>query len=389
MDIELKPGCELRIEIPPETKAKFVLAENTAEISGQELLLGKWYSVKEEQFFIFTYTGCKIKLAAANAFYYISEETNIPYIFNIFHYFYRTNMKKLLIVGGGRSTCANILTNYFIRKGEKVIYTDLDVYSGTLLFPGNITSAVISEPFSPIERTAVDEKLAYFTGSPNASDNPDLYDILVHEVLAAQKQKNIAGAAVVIGHKEITQKEVEELFDLSAVDYLLVIGDEKFYNQMSVENKIYVPRFPGLVERSTEQRRKQISTRIKTYFYGEQEEYNPCTATIKLAETENTAQANEYKVVQVGDEYMAPMSALPLGSSKRKVSTAVFECAPVEGSVLAVSSAEKIEDVPTAPVMGYLTVLEIVSEKEIKVMCPQPKVPQKPFLIQGKIRLMN
>lgn len=389
MDIELKAGCELRIEMPSNTKAKFVLAENTAEIFGQELLLGKWYTVKEEQFFIFTYTGCKIKLAATDAFYYISEETNIPYIFNIFHYFYKNSIKKILVVGSGRSTCANILTNYFIRKGEKVMYTDLDTHSGSLLFPGNITNGIIQEPFSPIEVSVVNDKMAYFSGSLSAGDNADLYNLLVQEVLAGVKQKAHTGPSIIIAHKEITQKEVEALLGICGEEYfVLVIGNEKFYTQIAAENKVYVPRFPGLVERNTEQKRRQIYSRIKTYFYGEQEEYNPCTLSIKITD-KDTPQKNEYKVVQVGDEYMAPMSALPLGSAKRKVSTAVLDTVPVEGSVLAVSSAEKIEDVPMSPVIGYLTVLEVVSETEIKVICPQPKPPNKPFLIQGKIRMMS
>ncbi|KAI5184122.1 polyribonucleotide 5'-hydroxyl-kinase [Nematocida sp. AWRm78] len=387
MDIELSAGCELRIEIPPNTKAKFVLSENTAEISGQELLLGKWYTVKEEQFVIFTCTGCRIKLAASDAFYYISQETNIPYIFNVFHNLHNMHKKKVLVIGEGRSTCANILTNYFIRKGDKVLYTDLDVYNGTLLFPGNITSAMVQEPFSPIERATITEKLAYFTGSTSANDNIDLYSLLTQEMLASGRQKT-AEAVMIVGHNEITKSEVEKLFETCGADYLLVIGNEKFYTQISVENKIYIPRFPGLVKRGTEQRRNQIANRIKTYFYGEQDEYSPCTITIKLTEND-TVQENEYRVVQVGDEHMAPMSALPLGSSKRKVSTAVLDCTPIEGSILAISSAESIEDVPSSPIIGYLAILEIVTEKEIKVLCPQPKAPNKPFLIQGKIRMMN
>ncbi|KAH9386929.1 polyribonucleotide 5'-hydroxyl-kinase [Nematocida major] len=387
MDIELKAGCELRIEIPPNSKAKFVLAESTAEISGQELLLGKWYTVKEEQFFIFTYTGCRIKLAASDAFYYISQETNIPYIFNVFHYLHKHRKMHLLVIGGGRSTCANILTNYFVRKGEKVLYTDLDVHSGTLLFPGNVASACISDPFSPIERASISEKLAYFTGSASACDNTDLYNLLLRELLSAGRGKTLSGAAVTIGHKEIARKEAEELFALCGADFLVVVGDEKLYNQLEIDQKIYIPRFPGIIERNTEQRRMQISGRIKAYFYGEQEEYSPCTISIKIAESEEASERG-YRIVQVGDEFMAPMSALPLGSAKRKVSTAVLPCSPVEGAVLAISSAGRIEDVPTAPVMGYLTVVKVVSETEIKVICPQPKPPGKTFLIQGKIRMM-
>lgn len=389
MDIELRAGCELRIEMPPNTKAKFVLFENTAEIAGQELLLGKWYTIKEEQFFIFTYTGCKIKLAASDAFYYISEETNIPYIFNVFHYLFRNNIKKLLIIGSGRSTCANILANYFIRKGEKVMATDLDTHTGSLLFPGNITNTLLQEPYSPIELCSTTDKLAYFTGSLSSGDNADLYNLLVQEVVLGSRQKSHTGPSIVIAHKEATKQEIESLVSLCGEEYfIIVIGNEKLYTQIGRENKIYIPRFPGLIERTTEQKRRNIYSKIKTYFYGEQEEYSPCTLSIKITEKES-ANKNEYKLVQVGDEYMAPMSALPLGSGKRKVSTAVLHCRPVEGSVLAVSSAERMEDVPTAPVIGYLTVLEVVSDTEIKISCPQPRPPNKTFLIQGKIRMMS
>ncbi|OAG29470.1 polyribonucleotide 5'-hydroxyl-kinase [Nematocida displodere] len=387
MDVELKPGCELRIEVPTNGKVKFVVSENTAESNGQELLLGKWYTVKEELFFIFTYTGCKVKLAASEAFSYVSEDSTVPYIFNVFSNLIHTEKKRLLIVGEGRTTLANTLTNYFVRGGEKVLQIDLDVHGGSLLFPGTMTMTVIDEVYSQVEPLSTSEKLSYFFGSPSASDNTDLYSLLLQETLAVAKQKDFTGPSVVIGHKQITKEEIEKTMQAYSIDYLLVIGDEKLYNQVSTDQKIHLPRFPGLIPRDTERRRQQISSRIKRYFYGEHEEYSPSTLTINIGE--RSEKEGAYRVVQVGDEFMAPMSALPLGSSKRKNSTSVTECLPTAGSVLAISSAETLEEVSTSPVVGFLTILEVISETQLKVLSPQPKVPQRPFLIQGKIRLLG
>ncbi|KAI5188590.1 polyribonucleotide 5'-hydroxyl-kinase [Nematocida sp. AWRm77] len=390
MDIELKAGSELRIEVPPHSKVKFVVEENTAEENGQELLTGKWYTVKDELFFIFTYSGCRIKLATNDAFFYTSEESTMPYIFNVFNYLWHTQKKKVLIVGEGRNTLANILSNYFIRKEESVLYIDLDIHSSSILFPGTMASCVIEEVFSHTESLHVTDKLCYYYGSQTGTDNTDLHTLLLEEILSASKKKNFAGPTVLTGDKNVTISQIESVMSLYPVDYLLIIGNEKMFHQISRANKIYIPRFPGLIPRDPERQRVQVSSKIKNYFYGDQGEYSPQTLTLKIRTDEfQKEEAFLHRVVQIGDEYMAPMSALPLGSSKRKNSTAVTDIPAVERSVLAVSSAERIEDVPTAPVIGFLLILEVVSESEIKVLCPQCKCPSKEFLIQGKVRLLE
>ncbi|KAI5184314.1 polyribonucleotide 5'-hydroxyl-kinase [Nematocida homosporus] len=391
MDIQMKAGCELRVEMPPDAKAKFVVVENTAEENGQELLLGKWYTVKDDLFFIFTYTGCKLKLAIEGGSYYISEDSNMPYIFNMFTAFWRLHKKRLLIVGNGRTTLSSILSNYFIRKGEKVLCLDLDVYSGSLLFPGTITSAVVQDVFSHVEPLSTTEKLSFFYGSASATDNTDLYTLLQGEMLAACRKKNFTGPTIITTPKGASKQEIEAILAQYPVDYLIVVGNEKLCHQITAENKVYIPAFPGLVRRETERRHIQISARIKKYFYGEQAEYNPCIITIPITtedDPETKGNEHQYRIVQVGDEFMAPMSALPLGSSRRKNSTAVIDVEPIEGAVLAISSAKIIDEVPSSPAMGFLLVLK-VQDNEVKVLCPQPKCPLKPFLVQGKIRFLE
>jgi len=390
MDVELQAGCELRVEVPLHEKVKFVVSEGTAEENGQELLLGKWYTVKDEPFFIFTYTGCKIKLAPNKAFSYVSEESNIPYIYNVFEYLRFAKKKIVLVVGEGRNTLTNILSNYYVRNDEKVLHVNLDVHSSGIMVPGSLCSTVIQEVYSHVGLLGSADKTCHFYGSQSASDNPDLYRLLLEEALITAQKREFPGPTIITGSKEFYQPEIEKVRETYPAACVIIIGNEKLYHQIATDDKIYVPSFPGLAARDTQRKRMQLTSRIKGYFHGEQDEYTPCTVTVKIrTEESGTEEEDRHRLVQVGDEYMAPMSALPLGSSRRKNSTSVIDVAPVERSLLAVSSAERVEDVPTAPVIGFLVVLEVVSEEEIKVLSPQPRIPQKQYLVQSKVRMLE
>lgn len=396
MDVELRRGSEFRIEVPPKGKAKFVVCEGTGEVSGQELLLGKWYTVKEGMCFIFTYTGCKLKISAGDAFYYDSPETNVPYIFNVFYALHTGGKKKVLVVGEGRTTLANILVNYLVRKQEKVMGIDLDVHGGSLMFPGCLCAGVIEEPFGPVDPLAVQEQVCYFFGGFSALENTDLYEALVAELMESAEKKSFAGPQVIIGHKDISKEEIEKLVRRYDVDCLVVIGDEKLYHLVSLDDrKVYIPRFGGQTRRTTEQRRACIAGRVRSFFYGGKEEYRPSTISIQVSREGDDRRddaeggAFYYRVVQVGEEYMAPMSALPLGASRRISSTVVSDSQPVCGSVLGISSAKRMEDVSTSPVLGFLAIVEVISDEELRVLCPQPKCLKSKFLVQGKIRLLE
>ncbi|KAI5171285.1 polyribonucleotide 5'-hydroxyl-kinase [Nematocida sp. LUAm3] len=394
MDIQLAAGSELRIEVPRSSKVKLVVSEKTAEGHGQELLMGKWYTVKSDEFFIFTYTGCKIKLVGDEAFHYISEESNIPYVFNMFYALWSLQRKKILIVGAGREVLANIFTNYYIRKSEKVLYIDLDIHLGNIMFPGVLCSTVIQEVFSPLETLFSSEKLAYFYGASSSSKNTDHYMELLEEILEAAKKEGFPGPTIIVGGEETSKEEIQKITSIFPVDQIIVVGNERMLHQIQQENTVYLPSFPGLPQKDQERRREAEAQKIRMYFYGPNDEFSPCTITIKItAERDERDERDEedmfYKIVQIGDEFIAPISALPLGSSRRKNSTVPVDALPSPGGILAISTAKTLEEVPRAPVLGFLLVLNIISETEIRLLSPQPKCPRYPFLIQGDIRYLE
>lgn len=382
----MPPMSELRIDIPADEKTKFVVSEGTAEESGAELLLGKWYAAKGAALFLFTYTGCTVKIAPSKSFYYVSEETNIPYILKLFSALLEEKKKVLLIAGPGRTTLSNILSNYYSRQGEKVLRVELDSYKGSLLFPGTFSCAITNGISSNLDPGETQERLCFFYGKESPSDNPDLYSLLQKKLLSAVQKKGFPGPIIITAHRETTKDEVDKIADILPVDQVLVVGNERLLQEISNSDKIHIPCFPGIIREEAERRRADINTGIKKYFYGESEEYTPSTITLQVSNEETE---EEHCVVEIGDEYMAPMSALPLGSSRRKNSTAARICTAVEGALLGISSAGTLEEVPGAAVIGFLLVLKVLSDKEIKVLCPQGKCPNRKYLVQGKIRLLE
>lgn len=387
MEVEIGKGDECRVELPPRGRVKVALLEGSGEINGQELLLGKWYTVEEAIFFVFTYVGCKLKFSSEHIFLYKSSETNIPSIFNVFYHLREEGKRRIMVVGEGRTTFFNILSNYFIRKQERVVGVDLDVHSGPLMFPGCLSTCVVEELYSPVDPFSVRDQICYFFGGFNASDNTDYYQMLEEKVMEAAEKKE--GVQIVIGDKEIGREEIEQKVQKYKLDSVVVIGDERLFHMLRMENKVFVRRFGGLVERKNDERRIATTKRIKRFFYGGREEFTPCTITIRLQSEEESKGRHAYRVVQVGEEHMAPMSALPLGASRRMSSTAISDVAATKGAVLGISDAEKEEEISTSPVVGFLVVAEVVSETELKVLSPQPKCLKKPFLVQGKIKLIE
>lgn len=415
MDAEVKPGCELRVDVKPGSRVKFVVVDATAEINGQELLMGKWYTVQDTPFFLFTYSGCLVKLGPGASFSYESSETNLPQIFNLFTYLRHTKKGNILIVGNGRNTLANILTNYYVRLQEQVMYVDLGVNSSTLVFPGTISAGIVSDAFSPVESPSVSEKISFFFGSLAPSDNPELFSMLLTELLMAVRKKNHLGPRILVGDRSLHRGEIEEIVSGHGIDMIISVGDEKLVHELSSSpdplnstgasgsaespvEKAYVQGFSGYTPRDAERRRMQITESVREYFHGKHNELSPATITLRVESPESILTDEEeaaepkgdirHRIVQVGDEFMAPMSALPLGTSRRKNSTAVSDCAPEPGAILAISSSDTRSGVPAAPVLGYLSVLEVISDTQVKVLSPQPKLPPKRFLVQGRIRVL-
>ncbi len=95
---------------------------------------------------------------------------------------------------------------------------------------------------------------------------------------------------------------------------------------------------------------------------------------------------NMISVVKLGEDYVAPVSALPLGSSRKVGITGIMEVDLKEGAVLAISHSGEKEEITTAPVSGFIV---CVDEKKGRVLACQPKLPKCSYLIQSNLNYID
>ncbi|ADM11564.1 pre-mRNA cleavage complex GTPase subunit [Encephalitozoon intestinalis ATCC 50506] len=369
MEIRLWPNQEFRIEVSETQKLKVMVVSGLAEIKGQELLNEKWYAFKDIKTFIFTFSGCKLKVEGACDLQYVSGTTNVPSIFGIVNFFSKngfdySKLRTFMVVGNGRSTLCFTLINFFVRMGKKVLFTEIDPSRGNI-FPGALSTMHVDTLIDCIEGLRLKNPLSFFYGSTEIT-NMELYDLQTTKLQEAIKSKNIDDLHLILC-PEGASAFYNTLIKRFEVDRVIVVGNERLYHTLDViVEKLMISR-SGFVEE------KEIGKSISRYFKGVNNEYTPFTFNVKY----------KWRVVRIGEMYVAPASALPLGSARKVGCVEASEVEISENSVLGISEAREIEDVAGSPVLGYVVVIDTGT---FKILCTQPRLPKYVFLIQGDLK---
>nr|AGE95403.1 hypothetical protein ECU05_1130 [Encephalitozoon cuniculi] len=369
MEIRLQPNQEFRIEVNETQKLKVMVVSGLAEIKGQELLNERWYAFRNTKTFIFTFSGCKLKVEGACDLQYVSDTTNVPLIFNILSFFSKrgfdySKLKTFMVVGNGRSTFCFTLINFFVRLGKKVLFTEVDPSKGNI-FPGALSTIHVDALIDCIEGLRLKNPLSFYYGSTEIT-NMELYDLQTTKLQEAIKAKNVEDLHLILC-PEGTSAFYNTLIKRFEVDRVVVVGDERLYHSLDViAEKLMINR-SGFVEE------KEVGRSISRYFKGVNNEYTPFTFNVKY----------KWRVVRIGEMYVAPVSALPLGSTRKVGCVEASDVEVAENSVLGISEAREIEDVAGSPVLGYVVV---INAGAFKILCTQPRLPKYTFLVQGDLK---
>lgn len=350
----LKPNTELRFE--SEGIYKIKLLSGTAEYRGMELLLDHEYDFSDTTGSIFTFHGCTLQ-ADECILQYTSSESNFSFILDNLNF-----PGTYGVVGHGRSTFLITMANFIVRTHKKVVVTELDPATGNLVFPGCVGTVLNSHLIGPTSRNVVTgftlkDPVVWYYGS-TAVKNIDQFLKLASAVLAKGEslaQENSCQHLVLLPN-------IPDIINKLEISNCFVIADERMNYTLVCPNKTKIPN-SGYIEIT-----RDTDRRIHNYFYGI---YTPYTVALI-----------GMKIVAV-DEYLAPASALPLGAERKVVTQEVRDVDPIVGSVLGISQATERDDVAMSPVMGFMVVSSI---ENTKVLCPQLRLPDAKFLIQGEVR---
>ncbi|KAG0440844.1 Protein CLP1 like protein [Dictyocoela muelleri] len=350
----LNQNSELRFE--SDSKCTIKLLKGTAEYRGMELLQDKEYDFSETTGAIFTFHGCLLETENCTL-EYISDESNIPLIFD------NMNFKGTFgVVGKGRSTFTITIANFIVRIHKKVVITELDPETGNILFPGCIGTILNSHLIGPTSKNVITgftlkEPNIWYYGSTNIKNKDQflkLAKIILQKGESLAKENDCQHLVLLPNDHEIINKlEINNCF---------IIANERMHYTLNCNNKVKIQN-TGYIEVA-----RDIDRRIHNYFYGI---YTPYTVSVK-----------DMKIVTV-DEYLPPASALPLGAERKVFNQEVRDVEPIGGSILGISQAMERDEVPLSPIIGFIVVSN--AEKR-KVLCPQSKLPEAKFLIQGEVR---
>ncbi|EPR78317.1 pre-mRNA cleavage and polyadenylation factor Clp1 [Spraguea lophii 42_110] len=355
--IELPPFHELRFEVSSSQILSLKLLSGTCEIKGQELLDTKSYDIKNINSFIFTYHGCKMQLEGECNLYYITKNSNILKIFSKFNEYINEN-KNVLVLGNGRSTFMTILANYFVRIHKDINLIELDVEKGFLVFPGVLGKVNIKKSIDFEYGIQYNDPNFYFYGE-SVINNIEKYTEMIENINDIRSENKMK---LFLGNNNL--ENINLVLEKCKIDEIIVLGDERLYNYIEFKNKTFIMNSGYYKDKI------KIENKIYEYFHGKKDEYTPFTVNI-----------SNFKVFKIGEDFVAPSSALPLGA-KRKLSTNnIKEVQVVKDSVLGISPSENEEEIKTGSVIGFCVVY--TEGNSIKVLAPQKQINFKHFIQSG------
>ncbi|OCH84996.1 Clp1-domain-containing protein [Obba rivulosa] len=278
---------------------------------------------------------------------------------------------RVLVVGpenSGKTSVCKILANYAIRMGQgwSPMLVNVDPSEGGWAMPGAISAAPItspiqtSSPASSLGSAATSAPMhlssnslvpiAYWYGHAETRRNPFLLDRLIRnlgenvsERLDSDAEGRASGiivdtpssfAASSGGTNDHRQMLIKACVDAFRINVILVVGHEKLNVEMqrtfgSRLTVVKIPKSGGVVELDTSYRERVRKYQMHNYMYGEVIEPPPGLGTgylqggeqtpdltHRLAPSSSQVAFGDLTIYRIGEETMAPTSALPIGATR-------------------------------------------------------------------------
>ena len=369
MEVEIPAGHELWIEIPAAKSVRAMVTAGMAEVFGRELLNDKWHVFSGVSLGIFTFAGARLKFNGIPDLHFVAYRSSIPAVFAIFDRLHQTGQfaKNILLFGADVDAVAFTLANCLIRAHRKLLLTELNPARGTI-FPGTIGTMPVEHLVEHQEGFRLNNPFCFYYGDTELS-NPELYDIQTDALAEHIRGRAWPDTHLIIA-PGVSADRLNDLIKKFGVDFAVVVGDERMYHKL----ELVVPKHR--VENFLYRDETGAHRGIARYFHGADGSYTLSTQTVRQKCT----------VVRIGEEFVAPESALPLGVARKIGKTSVNRVDFAEGCVYAVLPAQSEEEVPTSPVTCFVVGMDA---EKCKVLAPQPALPKFTYLLQGKLKYLD
>ncbi|VDB82835.1 unnamed protein product [Peniophora sp. CBMAI 1063] len=376
----LGPESEYRFELDPNTSLAIRLLRGRAEIFGAELAEGQpstEYVSEETPMSAYANVHVALEKMRLRAQCVVNGSPPPPGDDDGSE----PEPPRMLILGpenSGKTSVCKILTNYAIRAGQdwEPMYVNVDPGEGGWAVPGAISAASVSAPLptaspaNPLGNTATSSPstlatnallpLVYWYGHSDTKRNPLLLERLIRNLGDMVSERNerdpeaqlggiivdtpssFASSSLVTGadHRHMLIRACVDAFKINVI---LVVGHEKLNVEMqrTFGNRMHVVKIPksgGVVELDLHYRTRVQRYQMHNYMYGQA--FTPPEGLglmIKgtpggesaleehLAPSSVVISTDDIVIYRIGEESMAPSSALPIGATRT-----VSEMVPVK-----------------------------------------------------------
>lgn len=430
----LTARSELRFEVPENKFVKVEVDQGPAEVFGVALLPRHSYSFPCGKFAIFTWYGCQVRFtegAAAVTTAYTSDDTPMVQYVTV-----HGNLEmqreaaaaapegsiaargpRVMIVGptdSGKTSFAQMLVSYAVRKERRPIFVDLDPGQGTVGTPGCIGACAVDEESVFAEHGIVAKSpIVFYYGHTSVAENAEYLRRLIEQLAACvDKRLNVDPLARSSGLVINTCGWIDpgtgyNMLLLAArvlkVDTVLVMGHDRLLSDLRRDlggvspanggvtptgdqavNIVKLPRSGGVVQRPTAFRRRARDRRIRAYFKGAPgvQELSPSRTVLSFDDivlvTIISSRSGE-------DDGMRPVGQEEVGDVDTPVVTAITPI--LQSTLVGLSHASKLEDVPTSNLSGMLHVVQVDMEaRKIALLAPCPGLLPGRFLVLGSVK---
>jgi len=347
---------------------------------------------------------------------------------------------RVLVLGpenSGKTTVAKILVNYAVRTGQDwtPMLVNTDPGEGGWAVPGVIAAVPVSSPIqtsTPATTLGCAASsapthlssnallpLAYWYGHAETKRNPLLMDRLIRnlgENVSERWDHDVEGRASGLivdtpssfaassgAQSEHRYALIKACVDAFRINVILVVGHEKlnvemqrtYGNRMAV---VKIPKSGGVVELDATYRERIRRYQLQNYMYGKvirpppglssttylQGGEQAADLTLNLAPVSSIVSFSDLTIYRIGEETMAPTSALPIGATRVVSEMQPLPVDPAQpgsglyNAVLALlappnpdESERYDEEVLDLPAVGFLVVTALdIPNKRMTILSP-------------------
>lgn len=412
---QLEAEHELRFEIPADIQAATLSLETgSAELFGIELAQNRAYPLPPLfNAAVFTWHGATVILTGDDSIMaYTATNTPMPTYINAHAVLQSKRVSarsggtpgpRAMIVGpkdSGKTALVNILAAYCMKANGRAIVVDVDPSASGVaaVVPGSISLSVVTQLDLDVGGLIHDKVMSFMVGHTSPQHNRvvseaafDAIGSLLENVLSTQTMEPFVGCIIDtcgdIDGKDGTETIIHAAKSLKA-DVVFVLGSERLFASVqstfdnSTTKAVLVNKSGGVVTRDQSTRLALQANKVREYFYGSDNMYNPFSSVVDFE------QVTVLKVGGVAPQL--PDSVLPVGAEPSLdplKPIAMTSLNDLLHKILGVSQAETQEQVVSSPLYGFVHVARVNTERNtLTVLAPSPgKIPSR-FLVAGDMK---